>query len=138
MPGELITVSQKASQFNLNNLIEFYSSNNMLPGAEFRLPKILSWGKAYFVERDGKIVSCALTSTETNDAAMVGAVYTSPQYRNNGYAKDCISNLIRELVSHHKKPYLFYDASDLFLCEFYNSLGFRQTNTWMLATRKQY
>ena len=133
--NEIITESQKASESNLKELIEFYNSNDMLFGAEFRLPAILSWGTAYFIKRDGKIVSCALTTTETNDAAMIGAVYTTPQFRNHGYAKDCISNLIRQVTLHHKQIYLFYDPSDSSLSQLYYSLGFRKTNTWILATR---
>lgn len=133
--NELNIVSQKASDSDLNNLIKFYNNNDMLAGAAFRLPAILSWGKAYFVQNDLEIVSCALTTTETVDAAMIGAVYTTPGFRNNGYAKDCISSLCDELIQHHKKPYLFYESKNLMLCSLYESLGFRPINTWILATR---
>lgn len=128
------TVSQKAAESNLKDLIKFYSNNDMLIDAASRLPAILSWCKAYFIYKDHEIVSCALTTTQTNDAAMIGSVYTIPGYRNHGYAKDCVSNLCRDLTSNHIKPYLFYKSDDDFLAEFYKSLGFRETNTWILAT----
>ncbi len=136
IPAEKIMLSFKASKSKLKDLIEFYNDNDMLVNAESRLPGILSWGEAYCIQRDGKIVACALTTTETNDAAMIGAVYTTPEYRNNGYAKDCIFNLGRELVLQHKKPYLFYQANDVLLSRLYESMGFKQINTWMLASRK--
>ncbi|MFZ2538954.1 MAG: GNAT family N-acetyltransferase [Oscillospiraceae bacterium] len=130
--------SQKATASNLDDLIHFYNNNDMLLDAESRLPAILSWGKAYFIQKEQDIVSCALTTTETNDAAMIGAVYTTPTFRNNGFSKDCILNLCQELVLQHKKPYLFYESNNVLLVSLYESLGFCQTNTWMLATRKQY
>ena len=136
IPSTLTTASQKASALDLDSLINFYNNNDMLMDAASRLQSILSWGKAYFVKKDDEIVSCALTTTETNDAAMIGAVYTTPAFRNNGYARDCILSLCKELVSQHKRPHLFYKSDDVFLSGLYKSLGFRQIDTWVLASRK--
>lgn len=134
-PGKQHTASRKASPSDLHDLIEFYGRNDMLIGAENRLPGILSWGTIYFVEQDRKIISCALTTTETDDTAMIGAVFTLPEYRRYGYARDCIISLSKELAANHKKPYLFYQTDNLWLRQFYKSLGFVQTSTWLLASR---
>ena len=128
--------SQRASSANLNELIEFYNNNDKLFEAEGRLPGILTWGKAYFVRKENKIISCSLTTTETNDTAMIGSVYTIPEYRNEGYARDCMLNLCRDLLTSNKKPYLFYKSDNALLGSMYHSLGFRPINTWMLASRK--
>lgn len=126
----------KASGSNLGSLIEFYNSNEMLMGADTRLPAILSWGTVYYVPVDHKIVSCALTTTETNDVAMIGAVYTIPEYRNNKYAKACLSSICKELLSNNKRPYLFYESDHAMLNRLYKSLGFNECHKWLLATRK--
>lgn len=136
LPFKQKTSSIKASKSDLNDLIEFYNNNDMLINGETRLTPILTWGKIYFIRKDNKIVSCALTTTETNDAAMIGAVFTKPGHRNKGYAKDCILNLCRELVSNNKIPYLFYESGSLLLTKMYESLGFSKINSWMLATKK--
>ncbi len=136
LPNEPKNNSQKANQLNLDALVHFYDNNDMLPDAQNRLPAVLSWGSVYFRQVDNEIVACALTTTETDDAAMIGAVYTRPQFRSNGYAQDCISSLCRELIANHKKPYLFYQADSVLLVKFYESLGFRLINTWILATKK--
>lgn len=127
--------SQPASKHHLNDLIEFYSNNDMLIDAENRLPAILSRGRACFVRQENKIISCAMTTTETNDAAMIGAVFTNPAYRHHGYAKECLLNLYRALIADYKKPYLFYPANSVLLRKIYGSLGFNQTNIWLLATK---
>lgn len=130
-----IIKSQRASRIDLNELIDFYNNNDMLVDAENRLPGILTWGSAYFVREDSIIVSCALTTTETNDAAMIGSVFTIPEFRNQGYARDCINNLCRNLLESNKKPYLFYNPDNARLDSLYKSLGFRPVNTWILASR---
>jgi ribosomal protein S18 acetylase RimI-like enzyme len=134
-PEYLKTESRKASKTDLNDLIDFYNRNDMLIDAENRLPAILSWGRVYLVEKDDKMVSCALTTTETDDAAMIGSVYTIPDFRNQGHARDCVFNLCQDLISNRKRPYLFYREDNNSLRKLYYCLGFRQINTWILATR---
>lgn len=130
------TISQEASRSDLNELIEFYNNINILMDAGNRLPGILNWGHAYFARENNKVVSCALTTTETSDAAMIGAVFTIPQYRNRGYARDCMINLCTNLLGKNKKPYLFYNQDNTLLGSMYQSLGFHPINTWILTTLK--
>lgn len=135
-PETLQGQSRKAGPGDLEVLIDFYAGNDMLPGAKNRLPEILSWGSVYMIQVDQHIAACALTTTETEDAAMIGAIYTQPKYRGNGYARDCISSLCSELFNKHKKPCLFYKTENESLKELYESLGFIEHSPWILATRK--
>lgn len=130
-----LTNSKKATYSDLPNLIEFYKNNEMLINFKTRLPQILTWGNAYFVQMDDEIISCALTTTETNDAAMLGAVFTNLDYRNKGYSKECIISLCQELVLNNKVPYLFYASDNLLLTRLYEAIGFKQVDNWILATR---
>lgn len=133
---EQTTISNKAFKNDLSDLIDFYNNNGMLIDSDTRLSPILTWGKAYFIRKNNKIVSCALTTTETNDAAMIGAVFTEPEHRNKGYARDCVLSLCKELISHNKTPYLFYESDSLLLSRMYTSMGFSKINSWLVATKK--
>lgn len=134
-PDKLQSGCQKADHVNLDELAAFYEHNDMLYDARNRLSAILSWGSIYLKQVDHEIVSCALTTTETDQAAMIGAVYTRPEYRSRGYAKDCTTALCSELVAKNKKPYLFYKTDKLPLQKFYASLGFKPIYTWLLASQ---
>lgn len=136
LPDALKGSSQKASLADLDALVQYYEHNDMLFDARNRLPAILSWGSIYLKQMNHEILSCALTTTETDKAAMIGAVYTPPEYRSRGYAKNCIVDLCSELIAKNKKPYLFYKKDDLLLQRLYALLGFRPIDTWLLATRK--
>lgn len=127
-------VSFRASYAEQSELVKFYNSNDMLYGAKRRLPEILNWGRAHYVRHNGEIVSCALTTTETQDAAMIGAVFTKPSHRKRGYASSCIVGLCQGLVIENKTPYLFYKTEDLILKGLYETLGFSKIGDWVLAT----
>lgn len=126
--------STGASHADLRELVQFYSNNDMLYDAKGRLPGILNWGRVHYVRHNRKIVSCALTTTETDDAAMIGAVFTNPEHRNRGYASSCLMRLCRELIKQKKTPYLFYKTEDLHLESLYKRLGFEKIGDWVLAT----
>ncbi|MEQ8175533.1 MAG: GNAT family N-acetyltransferase [Syntrophomonadaceae bacterium] len=130
-PGE---TSQRASHAQLRELVDFYGNNDMLYDAKSRLPGILNWGRVHYVRHNDKIVSCALTTTETEDAAMIGAVYTEPEQRKQGYASSCLMGLCQGLIKEGKTPYLFYRTEDLALKGLYEALGFEKLGEWILAT----
>lgn len=127
--------SQKAGGEDLADLICFYQANDMLLNCESRLEAVLGWGTIYLLRQDGRIVSCALTTTETKDSAMLGAVFTEPDYRRKGYSSSCCVGLCRELAEKGKDVYLFYKNSDASLAEMYGRLGFQPADSWVLATR---
>jgi GNAT superfamily N-acetyltransferase len=126
--------SLRASHAQLRELAKFYDNNDMLYDAKSRLPGILNWGRVHYARCNGKIVSCALTTTETEDAAMIGAVFTEPKHRKQGYASACVRGLCQGLVEENKTPYLFYKTEDRFLKGFYEALGFKKIGDWILAT----
>lgn len=130
-----LPVATRASHEDLEELVWFYNHNDMLYDAQKRLPGILNWGKIYYVRGNGEIISCALTTTETEDAAMIGAVFTCPEFRNRGYARACLVELGRELLLQNKTPYLFYKSDNVMLAKFYGALGFRKIGDWILATK---
>ncbi|MEW6183170.1 MAG: hypothetical protein AB1500_08340 [Bacillota bacterium] len=81
-----------------------------------------------------RIVSCALTTTETGDTAMVGGVFTKEAYRRQGFSRDCTLHLCRDLTERRKEVYLFYDSADGTLAKMYGDSGFEATGDRVLAT----
>ncbi|MEW6574429.1 MAG: GNAT family N-acetyltransferase [Bacillota bacterium] len=126
--------SVKASAADLPALMRLYAKSDILANYETRLPAILSSGTVYLVKEDGKVVSCALTTTETPEMAMIGAVFTDEPYRRRGFARDCALNLCHDLVERQKEVYLFYEKEDPLLARFYKEIGFAAAGEWVVAT----
>lgn len=135
LPRQQYFRSIKASQADLPDLIRFYQGNDMLVNCKTRLKSILNWGTAYFIREGGEVVSCALTTTETGDMAMIGAIFTSEAQRNRGFARDCMINLYRDLLGKRKGIYLFHESEDLILERMYKNMGFGKIDTWVVATK---
>jgi len=134
LPHQEQSCSISASPSDLPDLVRFYQNNGMLVNCETRLPSILGFGTVRVVRQGGNIVSCALTTTETADIAMVGAVFTDESFRNRGFARDCTISLCRDLVERGKEVYLFYETDNLVLASMYRSMGFDAIGSWVLAT----
>lgn len=79
-------------------------------------------------ERDGAIVSSALTNAETSDLAMIGGVWTPPEHRGQGLARATVSALCQHLLNAGKTPVLYWDNPAA--GKVYRTLGFRQIGTW--------
>lgn len=106
----------------------------MLAYGDRRLGAILRWGTVYFLKKDDHIVSCALTTTETAEISMVGGIFTKKAYRRQGFSRDCMLNLCRDLTERLKEVYLFYDSDNAALAKMYGGLGFKRIGDWVLAT----
>lgn len=92
-------------------------------------------GRFYFIEdEDGKIVCTAGTSAETKHAAMIVDVATSPEYRNKGFAANCLSKLCRDTLKDCHGICLFYSNEKA--GKIYHKIGFETTGNWMIAAEK--
>jgi predicted GNAT family acetyltransferase len=55
--------------------------------------------RTFIVERDGIITSVASTSAETAKAAMIGGVWTIPEYRGHGHSTAVVGALCKSLLA---------------------------------------
>ncbi|AWX70537.1 peptide-methionine (S)-S-oxide reductase [Mycoplasmopsis anatis] len=78
----------------------------------------------FIVRECDKIISHAAVTCSTENAAMIGGVYTLNEYRNRGYAKDSLINLCNWIIKNNKTPILFFDNPDA--GKLYYSLGFEK------------
>lgn len=80
------------------------------------------------IRQEGALASCAMTVAETADAAIIGAVATSPGQRNQGFGGMVVRALARELWAEGKTIYLFRQQGKL--RRFYENLGFCVCGSW--------
>lgn len=127
--------TRRATLADVNALTELYASSGMMRrGADGLRHKLEAGGRIVVTEDDGQIVSSALTTAETNDAAMIGGVFTPEPRRNRGYASAAMTHLCAELISERKQPCLFYDNPAA--GAIYRWLGFEDIGPWHMVLLK--
>lgn len=80
-----------------------------------------------------KVVANANTSAVSSTSGVVGGVFTLPEYRNRGYAHDCVSNLCRSLLKANRTPILFY--VNPVAAKIYKEIGFEDFDKWVVIKR---
>ncbi|MBQ3136138.1 MAG: GNAT family N-acetyltransferase [Clostridia bacterium] len=83
---------------------------------------------------DGELYSCALTSAETKNSAMISGVVCSPKGRNNGVGKKTVLSVAMELHTENKKAYLI--ALNESAEGFYEHIGFEFKENISFIERK--
>lgn len=98
--------------------------------ADFSSRIAKKYADGFYIEKDGVIVSCALSPTVADVSAIVSGVKTLENYRGRGFAGDCVRSLCDSIVSR--------GINDIYLwCEdcrvsFYENLGFEKiTNIYI-------
>lgn len=103
---------------------------------EFEKPTIqsikigLKSGRGYCIEDKGQVVAMAKSTSETRTHAMIVGVATHPNYRNKGYATNCMVKLCKVLVKNGKRPCLFYDNE--VAGSVYRNIGFTEIGKWSI------
>lgn len=80
------------------------------------------------IVEDGELIAVAMTVAESNFAAVLGAVATNPDRRNQGLGSSLIKFLTNELVEENKSVYL-HRAQNANI-DFYKNLGFTEYGIW--------
>ena len=121
---------RRATLADLPALVAFYSNAEERSRDEQSVRRCLEQGRVFVATAKGRIVSAALTNTETRELAMIGGVYTPPDSRYQGYAGACMFAICQDLVAGGKEACLCYDdpgAGDI-----YRRLGFEEIGYWRL------
>lgn len=85
--------------------------------------------RAVGIYENNRLVSCALTSAETETDAVISGVATDGESRGKGYAKKCVITLIDELKRLGKEN-VFVMTEDPKLSGYYEKLGFKKSGEW--------
>lgn len=85
-------------------------------------------------EEQGRLVSVAMTSSETKTTAIISGVATLPQKRGQGFAKKTVKQMLSILLKEKECIALFRlkDENQ----HFYESLGFNGIGKWIMLTNK--
>ncbi|MGN1400156.1 MAG: GNAT family N-acetyltransferase [Bacillus sp. (in: firmicutes)] len=81
--------------------------------------------RTYYIQQDGIIVSSASTTAENSMSAMVVAVATREEYKKQGCASLCMSQLVDDLLNCYDNP-----AARAI----YKRVGFEDFDFWMMYT----
>ncbi|WP_117168393.1 GNAT family N-acetyltransferase [Paraliobacillus sediminis] len=84
----------------------------------------------YYIAREGEIVSSASTAAENSSSAMIVAVATHQDYKQQGLATMCLNKLCKNLLAEGKQLCLFYDNPDA--GKLYKRLGFEDIGYWTM------
>jgi predicted GNAT family acetyltransferase len=124
--------TRRAVTADARALAELYVTAGTMQRDVDVLRRRLDAGERIAVAEDGeRIVSAALTTVETSDAAMIGGVFTPEPWRNRGYASAAMTHLCTELIAEGKMPCLFYDNPAA--GAIYRRLGFEDIGPWNLV-----
>lgn len=77
-----------------------------------------------FVIKDGRIVARASIQGCADNICQIGGVYTSAQYRGNGYCKAAVSEICRRVKKRGKVPSIMVRKDNMAALKAYEALGF--------------
>ena len=78
------------------------------------------------IRKDDKIVALSKAVPETETTTRVSTVYTRPEYRNRGYAREVTNVVKNEIIESGKKATLNVDQDNPISNHVYASLGFKK------------
>lgn len=103
------------------------------------LPRHLEEGCYYGVIVDGRLVAIAGTHaiSPSEEIAIIGNVFTHPQYRGRGYATQATSAATSDLLQHCKDVVLSVDPANTAAVESYRHLGYRDVGAIIEAAARR-
>ena len=98
----------------------------------YRKRRNLARGKC--IIEDEKLISCAFTSAETANEALLSGIATERKLQKSGYGKKTVLSLVNELLKDKKLPYVI--ALNDSAISFYEHIGFKKNKTIAYINRK--
>jgi predicted GNAT family acetyltransferase len=121
-------VVRKATLNDLDGLITLYADAGDMARSASGVELPLRDHHLWLGLRHGVVVASALTNAETERLAMIGGVFTRPEWRGNGLSQAVCSGLCMELVATGRKPFLYWHEPAA--GHIYAKLGFSAIGTW--------
>ncbi|MCR8641286.1 GNAT family N-acetyltransferase [Paenibacillus sp. N1-5-1-14] len=125
---------KEADLEDIDRIIEIrtkgFSSYNTRSNARESLLKVMESGtsRSFYTEDQGVMTSIASTTAENSMSAMIVAVCTDANYRQQGLASEVMSTLCRRVLNEGKTLCLFYDNPKA--GAIYKRLGFQDIGMW--------
>lgn len=84
----------------------------------------------FIIQEKKRIIANANTSAISSVSAMIGGVFTLPEYRNKGYATAVVGRLCAFLLEKKITPILFFENPKA--ASIYHRLGFKDFGKWYM------
>ncbi len=84
----------------------------------------------FIMKENGRVIANANTSAISSVSAMIGGVFTLPEYRNKGYATAVVGRLCSFLLEKKITPILFFENPKA--ASIYHRLGFKDFGKWYM------
>lgn len=124
--------AKKATLSDLPAVIAFWDVPHEMQWAAIHLEHRIRSLRLFILEQEGVVVAGAMTHAETPTHALIGGVWTPPEQRRNGYAKQVVGALCFDLLRAGKTPVLFYEPPprNPAAQRVYAALGFTSIGAW--------
>ncbi|MFC0522379.1 GNAT family N-acetyltransferase [Pontibacillus salicampi] len=126
-------VAAQATFNDKQQLLSFYEGKNIQLELAELLDSLLAQGNVFVVRNEaGTIASAAIAHSETEEYALIGAVYTNEDDGGKGYAGAVVQALRVHLSHKGITPFLFYEADKKQLEHFYEKLSFEKVADYVM------
>ncbi|HOO67921.1 MAG TPA: GNAT family N-acetyltransferase [Bacilli bacterium] len=110
--GNYVTyIFPKSFNIDSNDIVEFKNSDD-IKLKEFDESFYRVFPKAFAVMKDNKVVSCCVSSRESNNAGEAW-VYTLPEYRKKGYGTTVVKVWANDLIKNKKVPFYSHEKNNI-------------------------
>ena len=121
-------IIRRADMADLARLVNLYADADSMSRSRAAVERPLRNLRVWIAEKGGRILASALTNAEIEGAAMIGGVYTEPEFRGRGLGRSVCSALCAELLAERKRPALYWKAPAA--GSIYTQLGFHSIGYW--------
>lgn len=119
---------RRATLDDFAGLVKLYANAADMARTPAGIERPLLDRRVWVAENGDGIVAAALTNAETDSLAMIGGVYTTPDWRGCGLSQSVCSALCAELIRTGRKPVLYWHNPAA--GHVYTKLGFRPIGRW--------
>lgn len=88
--------------------------------------------RIFVLESDGAPIAKAAIAADGKKFALLGGIYTLPEFRRKGFAATLIRNILRRLAEENKSASLYVKKKNSAAAELYKKLGFEQCGEYRL------
>lgn len=121
-------VIRKATLDDLATLVRLFADAGEMTRTPAGIERPLRERRVWVAMKEGEAVAAALTNAETKTTAMIGGVFTAPEWRGHGLSQAVCSRLCEELIEQQLHPVLYWKNPAA--GHVYAKLGFRVIGVW--------
>lgn len=96
--------------------------------SDFTYKKNRGYARLKAVEKEGRLISFAMTSAETEKSAIISGVFTDKNYRNRGFGEAALMSLVKSLTADNKTVYIM--TAEEKMTSYYEKRGLKKIGLW--------